>query len=145
MNTLFYTVLNMSAVAAIVTVFVVLARLLLKKSPKIFSYILWSAVLFRLLCPVSFSLPFSAVPEIISGGIFTESGIKDFDTKNSYAQVNPQENVGAGAETGISQNTVSPSENEHPKTLWEIGIFSALSFVWLAGTCLLYTSPSPRD
>lgn len=137
MNTLFYTVLNMSAVAAIVTVFVVLARLLLKKSPKIFSYILWSAVLFRLLCPVSFSLPFSAVPEIISGGIFTESGIKDFDTKNSYAQVNPQENVGAGAETGISQNTVSPSENEHPKTLWEIGIFSALSFVWLAGTAAM--------
>ena len=35
MNTLFYTVLNMSAVGAIVTVFVVFARLLLKKSPKI--------------------------------------------------------------------------------------------------------------
>lgn len=32
MNTLFYTVLNMSAVSAIVTVFVVFARLLLKKS-----------------------------------------------------------------------------------------------------------------
>lgn len=137
MNTLFYTVLNMSAVGAIVTVFVVLARLLLKKSPKIFSYILWSAVLFRLLCPVSFSLPFSAVPEIISGGIFTETGIKDFDAENSYAQVNPQENVGAGAEAGISQNKVSPSENEHPKTLWEIGIFSALSFVWLAGTAAM--------
>lgn len=137
MNTLFYTVLNMSAVSAVVTVFVVFARLLLKKSPKIFSYILWSAVLFRLICPVSFSLPFSAVPESISGGIFTESGIKDFDTENSYAQVNPQENVGAGAEAGISQNTVSPSENEHPKTLWEIGIFSALSFVWLAGTAAM--------
>ncbi len=137
MNTLFYTVLNMSAVSAVVTVFVVFARLLLKKSPKIFSYILWSAVLFRLICPVSFSLPFSAVPESISSGIFTESGIKDFDTENSYAQVNPQENVGAGAEAGISQNTVSPSENEHPKTLWEIGIFSALSFVWLAGTAAM--------
>lgn len=142
MNTLFYTVLNMSAVAAIVTVFVVLARLLLKKSPKIFSFILWSAVLFRLLCPVSFSLPFSAVPESISGGIFTESGIKDFDEANKgaedrYIQADPDENTGVGAGAGISQNTASSSEKEHPKTLWEIGIFSALSFVWLAGTAAM--------
>lgn len=142
MNTLFYTVLNMSAVGAVVTVFVVFARLLLKKSPKIFSYILWSAVLFRLLCPVSFSLPFSAVPESISGGIFTESGIKDFDgddlgSEDEYVQADPGENTGVGAGTGASQNTASTSEKEHPKTLWEIGIFSALSFVWLAGTATM--------
>ncbi|MBR3705195.1 MAG: hypothetical protein IKM11_06895, partial [Oscillospiraceae bacterium] len=49
------TVLNMSFTASIVIVFVLLARLLLKNAPKVFSYALWAVVLFRLLCPVSIS------------------------------------------------------------------------------------------
>ncbi|GAB6155473.1 hypothetical protein JCM17380_42240 [Desulfosporosinus burensis] len=51
----FLTVLNMSITASYVILFVLLARLLLKKAPKIFSYSLWAVVLFRLICPVSFS------------------------------------------------------------------------------------------
>ena len=140
MNTLFYTVLNMSAVGAIVTVFVVFARLLLKKSPKIFSYILWSAVLFRLICPVSFSLPFSAVPESISEGIFTESGIKDFsgenfDSENSFIQANPGENSVDGI--GASLNVPSASESDSQKSLWKAGLFSALSILWIAGAAAM--------
>lgn len=53
------TVLNMSLTASIVIVFVLLARLLLNKAPKVFSYALWAVVLFRLLCPVSISSDFS--------------------------------------------------------------------------------------
>lgn len=53
--TLFSQMLNMSLTASIVIVFVLLARLLLKRAPKIFSYVLWVVVLFRLLCPVSIS------------------------------------------------------------------------------------------
>ena len=49
------TVLNMSLTASIVIVFVLLARLLLRKAPKVFSYALWGVVLFRLLCPISIS------------------------------------------------------------------------------------------
>ena len=140
MNTLFYTVLNMSAVGATVTIFVVFARLLLKKSPKIFSYILWSAVLFRLICPVSFSLPFSAVPESISAGIFTESGIKEFsgensDSENSYIQANPGENSVDGI--GASLNAPSASESDSQKSLWKAGLFSALSILWIAGAAAM--------
>ena len=51
----FRTVLNMSITASYVILFVLLARLPLKKAPKIFSYSLWAVVLFRLICPVSFS------------------------------------------------------------------------------------------
>ena len=50
---LFSRVLNMSLAAGVVILLVVSARFLLRKSPKIFSYILWAAVLFRLLCPVA--------------------------------------------------------------------------------------------
>lgn len=59
MYTLLPKVINMSLTAAIVIVFVFLARIPLKKAPKIFSYALWAVVLFRLVCPVSFSSDFS--------------------------------------------------------------------------------------
>lgn len=48
-------VFNMSVTASVVIGFVLLARFLLKRTPKIFSYALWTVVLFRLLCPVSVS------------------------------------------------------------------------------------------
>ena len=51
--TLLPKVLNMSLTAGVVILFVMAARLLLKKLPKIYSYALWAVVLFRLLCPVS--------------------------------------------------------------------------------------------
>lgn len=58
----FLEVLNMSFTGSIVILFVLLARLLLKKAPKIFSYALWSVVLFRLICPFSFESVFSLLP-----------------------------------------------------------------------------------
>ena len=56
---IFILVLNMTLTGSVAILAVLLARLLFKKAPRIFSYALWAVVLFRLLCPVSFSLPFS--------------------------------------------------------------------------------------
>ena len=50
----FTYVLWMSLIAAIVIIILLLLRPMLKKFPRIFSYLLWGIVLFRLLCPVSF-------------------------------------------------------------------------------------------
>lgn len=55
----FLKTVNMSITASYVILFVLFARLLLKKAPKIFSYSLWLAVLFRLIFPFSFSSSFS--------------------------------------------------------------------------------------
>ena len=55
MKEIFRTVLNMSLTGSAVILLVMAARLALKRTPKIFSYALWSVVLFRLLCPVSLS------------------------------------------------------------------------------------------
>ena len=52
---IFPTVLNMSIAASVIIAAVLLARLLLRRAPKVFSYALWAVVLFRLLCPVSVS------------------------------------------------------------------------------------------
>ncbi|MBR5701500.1 MAG: M56 family metallopeptidase, partial [Oscillospiraceae bacterium] len=59
MESLFLRVLNMSISAAVVIAVVVLMRLLLRSAPKKWRYLLWSAVGFRLCCPVSFKAVFS--------------------------------------------------------------------------------------
>ena len=56
---IFLRILNMSLTASVIIVFVLACRLLLRRIPKIYSYILWSVVIFRLLCPISISAPIS--------------------------------------------------------------------------------------
>ncbi|MDD4145675.1 MAG: M56 family metallopeptidase [Clostridia bacterium] len=62
MSKIFLAVLNMSLTASYVIVFVIAARMLLKKAPKIFSYALWGIVFFRLICPFSFESVLSLIP-----------------------------------------------------------------------------------
>jgi len=61
MDAIFLQVLNMSLTASYVILVVSIIRQLLKKAPKIFSYALWSAVLFRLICPFSIESFFSLI------------------------------------------------------------------------------------
>lgn len=60
----FPRLINLSAVASIVILLVLVARLCLKRGPKIFSYALWAIVLVRLLIPISITSPVSVIPEI---------------------------------------------------------------------------------
>ena len=62
MNGIFIYILSMSITAGYCIVAVILIRFLLRRQPKIFSYLLWGIVLFRLLCPFSISSPFSILP-----------------------------------------------------------------------------------
>ena len=61
MDTVFLQVVNMSITSCYVILFIIVARLLLKKAPKVFSYALWSVVMFRLICPFSFESVFSLI------------------------------------------------------------------------------------
>lgn len=61
---IFMKIIHMTKVASVVIVVIILARMLLKKVPKVFSYALWAVVLFRLLCPVSFEAPVCIVPDM---------------------------------------------------------------------------------
>lgn len=51
--TIFHVILNMSITSGVIITAVLLLRLLFQKAPKIYSYLLWFLILFRLLCPVS--------------------------------------------------------------------------------------------
>ena len=59
----FPDLLDVSMTAGIVILFVICARLLLRRVPKIFSYALWAVVLLRLLVPISVESPVSVIPE----------------------------------------------------------------------------------
>lgn len=62
LDKIFLQILNMSFTASFVILFVLIARLLLKRLPKVFSYALWGVVLFRLVFPFSFESIFSLLP-----------------------------------------------------------------------------------
>ena len=54
LDRVFLQILNMGITGSYVILAILLVRLVLKKAPKIFSYVLWSVAAFRLLSPVSF-------------------------------------------------------------------------------------------
>ncbi|PPK83298.1 beta-lactamase regulating signal transducer with metallopeptidase domain [Lacrimispora xylanisolvens] len=62
LESVFIQLLNMSLTASIAIAFVLAVRTILRKAPKVFSYLLWSVVLFRLICPFSFESIFSLMP-----------------------------------------------------------------------------------
>lgn len=67
----FPELLRINMVASIVILVIVAARLILKRSPKVFSYALWAIVLFRLLIPVSIPSQVSMIPDapVVSGAV----------------------------------------------------------------------------
>ncbi len=68
MKGVFEGVLDMTLTGSLVILVVLLARLALSKAPKRFSYVLWAAVLIRLLCPVGIPvrLPQAEIPVPVS-------------------------------------------------------------------------------
>ena len=141
---IFSVVLNMSLAANIVILTVYLARLVLQRAPKIYSYLLWALVLFRLLCPVSITSSFSLIPERIgSGEIITEweddyigETHTYFDNRTEYETA-----VEAGRETipaGESHFYVVTGSDgiSEPKTV-ENAVLPMLATVWLGGMVVL--------
>ena len=122
---IFLQILNMSFTASFVIIFVLIARLLLKRSPKVLSYALWAAVLFRLICPFSFESVFSLLPaktNPISQDIIYET-VPTIDTgipaiNHTVNQLLP---------------TATPAASVNPLQIW-VFIGSA---VWLMGISVL--------
>ncbi|BCJ94883.1 hypothetical protein acsn021_24520 [Anaerocolumna cellulosilytica] len=125
----FLQVLNMSLTASIIIVFVLVARLLLKKAPKVFSYALWSIVFFRLLCPITFESMFSLLPinanPISTNTIYSETpqistGITTVD--NAINPILPAPANGASDDNPLLI-AVTIGEN-----LWIMGIVVLLTY-----------------
>ena len=130
LENIFLNVLHMGFTASIVILAVFAARFLLRKQPRIFSYVLWIAVLFRLLCPVSFSSIYS---------VFSVLQEKNFNGP-VIEYINPDIfNMPENNHTDISADTVpikdkSPSEQD--LSVGQI-ILNIAKWIWLAGTAIM--------
>lgn len=101
MTAIFERVLNMSLTGSIVIAVVLLARLLLRRAPKIYSYMLWAVVLFRLLCPISLSAGLSVLKPL---PVTTTQGLSTV----TYRPVEPI--IPASGETGQENARQEPAE-----------------------------------
>ena len=136
LTTGFPAVLNMSLTAIPVILAVLLARLVLKRTPKIFSYLLWAVVLFRLLCPVSLTAGFSLLgaidaPVVPSGS----SGM----TTVEFVQplVEPPKADGGVPTVPPAQLTPATPSQPLPEPAATVTAMDILPWIWLAGMAVL--------
>ena len=124
MDKLFLQVLKMSITSSYVILFVIVARIFLKKAPKFFSYALWFIVLFRLIAPFSFESIFSLIP----------FNTQTVPTNVVYSQIS-REIRSTGQVTNNSLSGPVAHTNGKPIQLWiELG-----EIVWLLGMLAILT------
>ena len=125
MTAIFITILNLSITASIIALAVMLVRIPLRKSPKIFSYALWGVVLFRLVFPFSFESIFGLLPTTTStipqNIIFPSNPA--VQTSGQLANVPIGETLNTAAPAVVSENAGIPVQL----------IFEIAGYVWLLG------------
>ena len=132
MSNLFSQVLNMSMTGSVVILLVMLARLILKRAPKIFSYALWSVVLFRLLCPVAFTAPVSVLNAL-------EPEVQEASESTSVVYFLPAEASQDSdfsfvpAENQSGTDSVQAGESEHT----HLDLMMVASYVWIVGSGIM--------
>ncbi|MGN0587270.1 MAG: M56 family metallopeptidase [Oscillospiraceae bacterium] len=140
MTEIFRTVLNMSITGAYIAAVIMLLRLPMKKLPKKYSYMLWSILGIRLLCPLSFSSAASLFnlirPETKSGSMtYIPDNIEHsaapevIAAPQSVSQVN--EAINGSLPAAAPNNSVEPLQI----------IMGIAAAVWLLGAVimLIYT------
>ena len=138
MNTLqvvFTTVLNMSITASFVAIGVIIARLVLKKMPRFFSYALWSAVLIRLVFPVSFTSTFSFLT-VIKPGTQQTTGAIAYVPYNMGLMQTPAIDVGVDSLNKVVNSSLPQAVQTASVNPMQI-VMTILSIVWAVGVALL--------
>ena len=127
MEGVFLKIIDMSFAASIVIAVISLARLILKKAPKKWSYSLWIAAAFRLCCPVSIGAAFSIFRIVPKSGIsLVGGGLSDeaFRIGAAAEARTAVENIASQAVSGITSN--APAVTASPVTGFASGAAEAV-------------------
>lgn len=127
---LFILILNMSLTGSVVIAAVLFARLLFRRAPRICSYGLWAVVLFRLLCPVSFSLPFSLL-----GALQNEPAVEgrmEYIAQDIGFQEKPEVTLPVPGLSGTLNDHLPPENREASVNPMQI-LIAVSAYVWLLG------------
>lgn len=143
MNNMFLTVVDMSITAGYVILAVILIRLLLKKAPRKYSYLLWTVVAFRLVCPVSFQSTLCLIPDFFGSSLAKEFAFPNQEAAVTAGQAELADTLsaaGLAASNSDSQSTES-SENFESFVRSKTGEanragLTVCEVIWIAGMIL---------
>lgn len=143
MYSVFTDVLQMSLIASVAIVILLLLRPIMKLFPRIISYVLWGIVLFRLLCPVSFQSPISILKlsnapfmAVLFSGEEKEQGVLSQEDAYEYiildeTVVLPDENV---TQTVVDGEIVEETHNYQPTEITKVPVWKwLLPVTWIIG------------
>ncbi len=140
MESLFFTVLNMSITASIVIAVVLILRLLFsKKMPKWLNFAIWGIVLLRLLVPFSIPSPvsiFNVVPqsqETMSTAEVGERVNRMEFVYQPFTQQHPQAEEASQNDASVPQQGQASPDRQPASVSWS----EIVAGVWLAGVVLL--------
>lgn len=146
MRVLFDQILGMSLAGSWVIVFVLLARLMLRKAPARFRYLLWGLVLLRLLCPVTPESPASLMPErepihvnfIPAEAVTVQSAPAEYPPKTAEPPVTSDSGTPAAAQTWQAASAAQPSAPALPSAAsLRRSALRILRVLWIPGAALL--------
>lgn len=149
MMNVFLKVLEMSVTGSVCILSVCLLRLLLKRQPKIFSYVLWGIVGFRLICPIGFesSVSLFGLGNAFQGASVTEQArVQDQNigvTEWISYEESPDERLyGDGSRHSTSAGVAEVGETQQTavrsvKALVPVWIWKAAVCVWIGAAFIL--------
>lgn len=139
MESVFLQILNMSITGSYVILAVLLIRLLLRRAPRRFNFLLWAVPAFRLICPVSFESFFSlfSLPgfDMTRAQSVTPTRMA-YIPENIGMMAKPEITVGipaANAFISSSLPAATPMYSANPMQIWT----AVGSILWLAGVVVL--------
>ncbi len=159
MEQLFLKILEMSYRASFVILIVLSIRLLLKKTPKIYSYVLWSVVLLRLVCPISIESGLSIIPSNnVVANFSNQPNIEekynfstDTTSENNENKENKENKENVIIDEIEQNNVTTPNDNNYNSNNVEINnnttysnpskfeqLFFWGSSVWITGFIILF-------
>ncbi len=139
MEAVFLKILNMSLSAAAVIIVVLLVRLALRRAPKRWRYLLWIVVAFRLVCPVSFSAPFSILRLTAQQAVMRSAPMASeiaYVPQDIGLTAQPRVYVGTPFVSDVISDRLpapTPEDSANPMQIW-IAVGTA---VWCAGIAAL--------
>lgn len=133
---IFLTILSMSFTASFIISTVLIVRLILCRAPKIYSYVLWAAVLYRLLCPFTPQNPLSVVPQLsLNSAVYETESIYSGENYHLINYILNDEMGVKGINVENNRDEVSgvtySSSDCQEKALY------VLMYVWIAGMLVM--------
>lgn len=143
---------QMSIQACPLIIIVYLAGIFLKRYPKLYGYVLWALVGFRLLCPVFVPSPLSLQPDMTDiqsmeagwrqdseryENIFSLSGLSEEEMTQS-SMINPISDDGIIADTEIAEHAddtdgLMPAIEDTHEEFIRAGVFFVLTVLYISG------------